>query len=297
MSLDFLKTRGLPDHFSLALVNLFFLLVFLTWVLLDIMRERRFGTGKWTRSVDRASSIWTTVAILCNFMISLLHLELSLHGYWNLRKIDYNSTSTAVAWLAAFFLAIYTTRKRRVWPVVLHLWWVYSTVCFAVSVFIIRWGDETRHPLEMVTMIDMASFLFCLVLCASVIVTTSCCCNTYHEPSEKEHPFLRPKEEFEEEIQECFFDDAGIWSRVTFKWLNPLLKTGHTQKLELHHIPPIPQSETAEHASSLLEESLLRKHISAGPPSSMLLEALSYAIWRSLLINGIIAGIKLTYIT
>ncbi|KAM7488722.1 hypothetical protein LguiB_026206 [Lonicera macranthoides] len=72
------------------------------------------------------------------------------------------------------------------------------------------------------------------------------------------------------------FSNAGIWSHVTFRWLNPLFKKGRTQKLELPDIPSIPQSKTAAKAFSLLEESLVKQKTSA----SSLPNALFTKLWR-----------------
>ncbi|KAM5568125.1 putative ABC transporter C family member 15 [Rosa sericea] len=79
--------------------------------------------------------------------------------------------------------------------------------------------------------------------------------------------------------------NAGIWSKMTFQWMNPIFKKGfEIQKLELSHIPSIPPSVRAESASSLLQESL--EH------HSSLLKAIGRAVWKSLAINAVFAGIN-----
>lgn len=82
------------------------------------------------------------------------------------------------------------------------------------------------------------------------------------------------------------FSSAGIWSHLIFKWLNPLFRMGRDKKLELSDIPSIPHSETADKASSLLEESL-SKHKTQ---YSSLSNAILHAIWRPLATNAIFAG-------
>ncbi|RVW90880.1 ABC transporter C family MRP4 [Vitis vinifera] len=61
------------------------------------------------------------------------------------------------------------------------------------------------------------------------------------------------------------------------------LRKGRVQKLQLHHIPPVPQSEKAETASSLLEETLTKQKTSVT-------KALFCSVWRSLAINAVFAG-------
>ncbi|KAL0311579.1 UNVERIFIED_CONTAM: hypothetical protein Sangu_2452600 [Sesamum angustifolium] len=43
---------------------------------------------------------------------------------------------------------------------------------------------------------------------------------------------------------------AGIWSQLTFRWLNPLFEKGRNEKLQLGDILPIPRLETADEAVS-----------------------------------------------
>ncbi|XP_020978056.1 ABC transporter C family member 6-like [Arachis ipaensis] len=74
------------------------------------------------------------------------------------------------------------------------------------------------------------------------------------------------------------FTTAGIWSQLTFRWLNPIFRKGRVQKLELAHIPEVPHSETAENASSLLEESLGKQKLEG----NSLTKAITSSVWKSL---------------
>ncbi|KAG5604952.1 hypothetical protein H5410_026444 [Solanum commersonii] len=67
--------------------------------------------------------------------------------------------------------------------------------------------------------------------------------------SETEQPFLQ-----KDEVNT--FSSASIWSLITFRWLNPLFKKGHEEKLRVEHIPSIPHTETSNETSSLLEDAL-----------------------------------------
>ncbi|KAI8021399.1 putative ABC transporter C family member 15 [Camellia lanceoleosa] len=55
------------------------------------------------------------------------------------------------------------------------------------------------------------------------------------------------------------YSNARIWSHITFRWLNPLFEKGQREKkLELSHIPLVPELEPAEKAFSKLQESMRR---------------------------------------
>ncbi|CAK7345831.1 unnamed protein product [Dovyalis caffra] len=83
------------------------------------------------------------------------------------------------------------------------------------------------------------------------------------------------------------FTKAGFWSKITFRWLNPLFSKGHREKLEVYDIPTFPQSAMADKAYSLLEESLQKDKTET--PS--LAKAIFCSIWGSLALNAIFAGV------
>ncbi|KAJ7945509.1 ABC transporter C family member 3 [Quillaja saponaria] len=78
------------------------------------------------------------------------------------------------------------------------------------------------------------------------------------------------------------FINAGTWSHLTFQWLNPIFRRGRSQKIELSHIPSVPESEKAEKASLILEESLRKENIN-------LPKAIIHAVGKSLSINAAFA--------
>ncbi|CAL5338295.1 unnamed protein product [Camellia sinensis] len=82
------------------------------------------------------------------------------------------------------------------------------------------------------------------------------------------------------------YSNAGIWSHITFRWLNPLFEKGQREKkLELSHIPLVPELETAEKAFSKLQESMQSLEITSLP------RAIAHAIWKPLAINAAFVGI------
>ncbi|CAL9163031.1 unnamed protein product [Musa hybrid cultivar] len=84
------------------------------------------------------------------------------------------------------------------------------------------------------------------------------------------------------------FTVAGHWSRLTFRWLNPVFEKGRAERLELSHLPGVPPSETAESSFSLLQESLGGQK----PWSTALLGVVVRAVWRPLAWNAVIAGLN-----
>ncbi|KAJ4710913.1 ABC transporter C family member 3 [Melia azedarach] len=180
----------------------------------------------------------------------------------------------------------YRTRERKRWPLVLILWWVVSLIIdlLSVSIYLITHlrSIELPHLLPEPNPVDFVSLPLLMLLCFNAL-PISCARNA----NELEHPLLR--EEYKNYSKNASnFTNAGFWGKLTFRWLNPLFERGRTEKLELPHIPSIPQSETAEDASSLLEESIRKQKMDA----SSLPKVLLYAIRKSLAVNAVFAGIN-----
>ncbi|XVF00452.1 hypothetical protein REPUB_Repub04eG0002500 [Reevesia pubescens] len=83
------------------------------------------------------------------------------------------------------------------------------------------------------------------------------------------------------------FTTAGIWDNLTFRWLNPLFSKGLKQKLRVSDVPPLPKSETADQAFTLLQNSLEKDQTKT--PSVP--KAVFSAVRTFLLLNAILAGV------
>ncbi|KAK1576490.1 hypothetical protein Q3G72_014357 [Acer saccharum] len=101
-----------------------------------------------------------------------------------------------------------------------------------------------------------------------------------------ESPLLKKEDDKSSKDSGYSFSNAGVWSKLTFGWLNPLFAKGRVEKLELNDIPSIPHSETAESASLLLEESVQKQNM----VTLSLKQVVAYSIWRSLAINAVFAA-------
>ncbi|GJN12929.1 hypothetical protein PR202_ga31256 [Eleusine coracana subsp. coracana] len=84
------------------------------------------------------------------------------------------------------------------------------------------------------------------------------------------------------------FSSSGWWSQLTFQWLNPVFEKGYKVRLELEHIPSVPQSETAEQSYALLQETLHKQKLE---PIS-LQRAIISSVWTPLIINAVFAGLN-----
>ncbi|PIA51369.1 hypothetical protein AQUCO_01100295v1 [Aquilegia coerulea] len=82
-------------------------------------------------------------------------------------------------------------------------------------------------------------------------------------------------------------EKVGVWSQITFRWLNPLFQIGRAGKLELSNIPPIPKEENADRSYATFQESLKAQE------EFSVSRAILHAVWRPLAVNAIFAGINI----
>ncbi|KAK2384078.1 ABC transporter C family member [Trifolium repens] len=139
--------------------------------------------------------------------------------------------------------------------------------------------------LEEENIVDVVSLPMLLVLCFNALPNVC-----VKEQSEIEQRLLQ--KEFEsstlgDESEEAFVK-ASLWSKLTFRWLNPIFEMGRIQKLEHVHVPSVPQSETAASASSMLEESIRKQKLQGGS----LTKAIVHSVWKSLALNAVLAGVN-----
>ncbi|PRQ40019.1 putative xenobiotic-transporting ATPase [Rosa chinensis] len=272
---------------SLEIVNVVFFIVLLTWVFLDTLRRRRRdGTENETYSTDTASrgcKRFALITLIANALISVFYVVFGIYDYCGGGNVSLKSIFSGMTWVLATIVTIYSKNRgfieHKRWPWVLIFWWIFSFIFCSLSVclhLISHYFKSTKFPdfVLKANIVEFASLPLSMLLCCNVL-------SYVQKDSDLNEPLL----EEEYEIQTDSYTTAGIWSKITFQWMNPIFKMGlHIQKLEVSHIPSIPPSARAESASSLLQESL--EH------HSSLLEAILRAVWKSLAINAVFAAVN-----
>ncbi|KAF8399890.1 hypothetical protein HHK36_015760 [Tetracentron sinense] len=277
----------------LKLINIACFSLLLTWVLVEVLKQRRrhVEDGELKQgTTEKKSSKFTMIIVLCNVLISVSHLGLSLYVFWKLGTISLESFFPAITWILVTVFAVYsknrTVRENKGWPLVLTFWWVFSCILNAcsVSIYLLTQLKFTPLPgfIPEANIADFVSFPLSILLCFNALRVT---CT--QKLQEIECPLLQKANYIAAEDADAFAN-AGILSRLTFQWLNPLFEKGRVQKLELPHIHPVPESETAEKSSCLLQESLGRQKTQV----SILPKAIIQAVWRPLATNAVFAGVN-----
>ncbi|KAJ8509580.1 hypothetical protein OPV22_000014 [Ensete ventricosum] len=238
--------------------------------------------------VHKGTETVAKITVACNILISILYLGFCIHGVWKLEGVSLGYLLLTMSWLLVTLYATYCKRKIAgascSWPLVLVSWWVFSGLLdlISVSIYLISLWNETSFPdtIPAASIVEFTSFPISVFLCFAALFMHSAKTN----PGLKQYLLLND--------EDCAgrdnFSGAGLWSRLTFRWLNPVFEKGRAERLELSHIPRVPPSETAESSFSFLQESLRDQKTE----SASLLKAIIHAVWRPLAVNAVFAGLN-----
>ncbi|WCJ38679.1 ABC transporter C family member 3 [Euphorbia peplus] len=275
---------------SIDIANVGFSGLLMAWFFMDILKRNRGGGLVNSSMTSSSSSSRITILVLCNFLIAFLNFGFGVYEFLNHHIVDYKYTLFALTWILATVISIYCRQTvlregNKKWPFVLILWWVCSSFLYSLFVTIYLLKHFTSIELSLpwlkisneVSVVDFVSFPFSVLVCFIGVTFRG----SEKVKSDVEQSLI-------EKGDEVSLTSAGIWSQITFRWLNPLFSRGRIKKLELCHIPEVPDSEKAKHASSLLEESIGK----GKTESSNLPMAIFCSVKKSLIINGIFAGIN-----
>ncbi|XP_073100803.1 putative ABC transporter C family member 15 isoform X2 [Elaeis guineensis] len=263
-----------------------------SWITAEFVRLRKAlpeGGGVGEGSAGKTYMVLDWLIALCNILISIIYLGFCIHETWKLKTVPpLGFVFSAMCWILVTLFALYYKQKRvggsHCWPLVLVSWWVFSSLLkfFTISIHLFNHWSKVALPdiFPAANTIDFASFPLSVFLCFAALFM-----NASERNPELKQPLLS---EVENETCRDNFSNAGFWSLLTFRWLNPVLAKGRAERLELHHVPVVPQSETAEKAYSLLQESLRRQK----PEFLPLPRAIIGAVWKPLAINALFAGLN-----
>ncbi|GJN18722.1 hypothetical protein PR202_gb05915 [Eleusine coracana subsp. coracana] len=222
---------------------------------------------------------WQIIAV-CNASITSINVGFSVLEAWKHQNLSLSLIISSVSWLLVTFFSLYCKNKgARIvsnWPRVLVSWWVFSFLSESIL--------TSLHLLDLlnsVTIVDFVSLPFCIIICLCLVVTAMR--TSKRGQDELNQPLL-----IREQSCDCSsdrFSSSGWWSQLTFQWLNPVFEKGYKVRLELEHIPSVPQSETAEQSYALLQETLHKQK----PEPISLQRAIICSVWTPLIINAVFA--------
>ncbi|ESW15509.1 hypothetical protein PHAVU_007G077900 [Phaseolus vulgaris] len=240
-----------------------------------------------------------TVSSVVNGVIGLVHLCLGvwvleeklrktqtvLPFDWWLLEIFHGLTWLLVSLMLSLKLKQLPRRWSRLYSIIIFL---ISGIFCASSLF---YAISSRE-LSLIIASDILSFLgaMLLLLCTH---KESSYGDTNGETDESLCALLNGQSNKKESIAYVTpFAKAGFFNRMSFWWLNPLMKMGKEKTLQDEDIPGLREEDRAESCYSLFLDQLNRK-IQKDPSSQpSVLRIILLCHWREILVSGFFAMLK-----
>ncbi|XP_058779034.1 ABC transporter C family member 10-like isoform X1 [Vicia villosa] len=279
------------NHLLLIFFDLF-MLIMLSIIMFLKSSSRPF------RSTARYSNL-QLVSAITDGSIGLLHLCL---GVWVLEeKLRKNHNVFPLNWLlrelfqgltwlvVGLTISLQIKQLSRVWL------WLFSILMFFVSsilcVLSMSYAIRSRE-LSLAATLDVISFpgAILLMLCT---YKASKCEDTVRDTTESLYAPLNG--EFNDVVPDnnvTLFAKAGFFSKISFWWLNPLMKKGQEKTLQDEDIPTLQESERAESCYLSFVEQVNRQGENEPSSHSSVLWTIVLCHWKEIFMTGFFALIK-----
>lgn len=258
---------------QMSLIDLIDLLLLAIYILSVVVSAFKMRFGVRARDLPL---LYTITSLCC----AVLGIACVCSGVWSSASPSTSSGADlfvrGVVWIVVSVSLI--VRPTRFSQAVAMTWWVeLAAMATASSVENILRGSSMG-------VLDIASWVASsmLLLCAISVCRCVCCRSA---GSEETRPLLTATAG---EQRKAAFGDAGFFSRLTFAWMDSLLRLGYSKPLDLGDIPPLDANDAAAEARRMfLEEWHRRRQTDAGRTNTLVFWVLAKCYKKELLLTAL----------
>ncbi|KAK7380440.1 hypothetical protein VNO78_32951 [Psophocarpus tetragonolobus] len=293
--LKFLKDRSTCTNQFLIVCSDVVLLILLAFILIQKSLFRSFQGQFW---VGRYSKLQLFSAITNGFL-GLLHL---FWGIWVLEEKLRKSHTVfplywwlpelfeGVRWLSVgLSVSLQLKQLPRSWL------WLFSLLTLFVSTIFCDLSTSnsiSSRVLSFKGALDVLSFSAAVLLLLCTYKVNKCQDPDREIDEGHYHPLNGHFKEDDPDVNVTSFADAGFLSRMSFWWLNPLMKRGQEKTLQDEDIPKLRESDQAERCYLFFLEQLNTKKRNEPLSQSSILWAIILCHRREILMSGFFALLK-----
>lgn len=248
----------------------------------------RYGS-RYSYMYDKRPAI-NGVASLLSSIIGLGNIGLALRiVFESLDNKSKESVLYCVQGLTWVVLAISLKLNLKKPPAIVAItWWtiefILGTLLASSSIAIFF----TTQTFSADTILYITTLVNCFLLLCCVIKAVQW--HSFIGTEDLSEPLL--KETAAEETKVNPLSKAGIFNRLTFRWLDPLLRLGYSKTLELKDIPHLPSEDEAFTAQRAFEEAWELQKNKNPLRKQTILKALSKCYWKDMVVTGVFAFLR-----
>ncbi|KAI5400258.1 hypothetical protein KIW84_065251, partial [Lathyrus oleraceus] len=283
------------NHFLISCFHVFFLIVLLFVI---IIHKSSLKPCQSLIHRERYSTL-QLVSAITNGVLGLVHL---FYGIWILEdKLTKNQTALPLdLWLLELFqgltwllvgltLSLKFKQIPRAWLRFFSiLIFLVSAINCALSLFYVI---VSMH-LSFKEGVDVLSFpgAILLLLCT---YKESKCSDTDREINESLYAPLNGESNKDDSVSRVtLFAKAGFFSRISFWWLNSLMKSGKEKTLQDEDVPMLREEDRAESCYSMFLEQLNKQNQKDPSSQPSVLKTMVLCHWKEILMSGFFAMLK-----
>ncbi|CAO2821256.1 unnamed protein product [Amaranthus hypochondriacus] len=281
------------NHVTFVCFDLLLLVVFL-WSFICKLLSKKLEL----RARNRPISTWQILSAVFNGCLGLVYIGF---GIWHFQENLRNDQSIfPIHWWVLYFLngviwlsiGLKASLKGESFSkLTLHFLSILAFLCAGISCFIAVFAAVVN--LERVTVkvvLDILSFIgACLLL--------FCTCKGYNTEeygvTEHQRTLYTSLNIIDSTDQVTPFAKAGLFSKMSFCWLNPLMKFGKEKILEEEDLPKLRDVDRAGFCYSQFLERLSKYENSEIPSESSILWTIVGCHWTEILVSGLFALLKI----
>ncbi|XP_057547947.1 ABC transporter C family member 10-like isoform X2 [Amaranthus tricolor] len=281
------------NHVTFVCFDLLLLVVFL-WSFICHLFSKKLEL----RAQYRPISTWQILSAVFNGCLGLVYIGL---GIWHLEEnLRIDHSIFPIHWWVLYFLNGVTwlliglkasLKGESFSKLTLHFLSILAFLCAGISCFIALFAAIVNH--ERVTfkvVLDVLSFTG-----ASLLLL--CTCKGYNTEdygvTEHQRTLYTSLNEIDSTAQVTPFAKAGLFSKMSFCWLNPLMKFGKEKILEEEDLPKLRDIDRAGFCYSQFLERLSKYEKSEIPSESSILWTIVGCHWTEILVSGLFALLKI----
>jgi ATP-binding cassette subfamily C (CFTR/MRP) protein 2 len=234
-------------------------------------------------AVNGVASFSSSIIGLANFGLALQIVFESLDNKMH------ESVLYCIQGLTWIVLAISLKFNLKKPPAIVAItWW---TIEFVLGTLLTSFSIEkvfTTQTFSADKILDITTWVNCfLLLCCAIKAVRH---RTFIRTKDLSDPLL--KETAAEKTKVTPLSKAGIFNRLTFKWLDPLLHIGYSKTLELNDIPHLPSEDDAPTTQRAFAEAWELQKNQDPLSKQTILKALSKCYWKDLVVTGLFAFMR-----
>ncbi|KAH9652214.1 ABC transporter C family member 3 [Citrus sinensis] len=290
-------------------LHLFLLLgLFGLWVWKKLKVGEGDHSGGSKERFKNKKALWYKLTLVCCFVVSLSSLVLCLlsYFYWygNGRSYDqlvilFDFGVRTLGWgaICVYLRTVFLNLRQPKLPILLKIWWGFYVFisCYCLIVDIVLYQKQVNLPIQFL-LSDVVSVITGLLPCFVGFMSK----NEGEDTLILQEPLLKVDSGESEGTVASIksrgadtvtpYSNAGLFSVLTYTWINSLIALGNKKTLDLEDVPQLDSGNSVVGVFATFKNKLeTEAGLGSGLTSLKLIKAMFRSVWKDFLLTALVA--------